>query len=316
MHDRHSSSSSSSSSDSSSDDGAESSSAWQRKQPFAKRRGDNSAFDDYDDDEDDRVASRSYLRDHQDYDLGEGTSRSKTASAIDQEAEDDGFDPFADSQAAEPSPYLTPSGESRRFSFDDNFDSFKHAEPASKPQKLTPADWNSAFKSEFDDFEQRDSFDDFDTGSSPAHTPGDELDDDDFGDFTTSESTAAAGDYDFSLPAAPSHTSSALATSPRGRPPLLGTSPKSTPADFAARRRSIDTTMSPVLSPNLAPVMSRRLSVSSNPGEEVRGPGIHEGAHISADGHHVEAEVEVDGQITKVQVPLDEIALHGPEGVS
>ena len=52
----------------------------------------------------------------------------------------------------------------------------------------------------------------------------------------------------------------------------------------------------------------------SLPGDEVTGPGVHEGAHISKDGLHVEAEIEMEGETVTVQVPKDELALH-PEKV-
>ena len=97
-------------------------------------------------------------------------------------------------------------------------------------------------------------------------------DEDEFGDFTAAQD----GDYDFSQTVGPTS-------------PLKSSFSPPTP-----------------LSPTTRPGLNKALSA----GEEVVGPGVHQGAHISKDGLHVEAEVEVDGKTVKVQVPRDELALH------
>jgi hypothetical protein len=107
-----------------------------------------------------------------------------------------------------------------------------------------------------------------------------EDDDDEFGDFAGGEQDPN-GDYDFSQATG--------STSP-------------TKDNFTA------TTPLP---PSRRPEHVR----SPSGGQEILGPGVHEGAHISKDGLHVEAEVELDGKIVKVQVPRDELALH-PEMIS
>lgn len=134
-------------------------------------------------------------------------------------------------------------------------------------------------------------------------------DDDDFGDFASGDANNH-GDYDFtqtdaSPPKVDSISSNAF---------LSSTSPSKSPPT-----RQMDSGRPPIV-----PIPGHKRSASSierehkgksvtspvSPGQEIHGPGIHEGAHISMDGTHVEAEIEVDGKMVTVQVPKDELALH------
>lgn len=137
-------------------------------------------------------------------------------------------------------------------------------------------------------------------------------DDDDFGDFAGSDANNH-GDYDFTQVDASPQLGSTEESAPKSpkAAPAISTTPTHTPTR-----------------PTAVPIRSHKRSASSierefkatnvtspvSPGQEIHGPGIHEGAHISMDGTHVEAQVEVDGKMVTVQVPKDELALH-PEMV-
>lgn len=137
-------------------------------------------------------------------------------------------------------------------------------------------------------------------------------DDDDFGDFASSDANNH-GDYDFSQ----ADSSPQLGSVPEASP--------TTPSKVAATSSSTSTTPTHTPTrPSAVPISRHKRSASSierefksksvispvSPGQEIHGPGVHEGAHISMDGTHVEAEVEIDGKMVTVHVPKDELALH------
>ena len=180
------------------------------------------------------------------------------------------------------------------------------------------ADWNSSFRAA-----GQASFGDFGDFASAGDDPlspaseggtafGEDVNDDDFGDFEGGTPIAEHneesmhGDYDFSqtISAAPEASSNARAASP---PPTSSFVSPTLPALQSPARK----TASPKRAPPI-PVKPRRASLVRQPsaGPEVLGPGVHDGAHISQDGKHVEAEVEMDGKVVTVQVPRDELALH------
>lgn len=133
-------------------------------------------------------------------------------------------------------------------------------------------------------------------------------DDDDFGDFAGSDANNH-GDYDFTQtdtspkvesPSAFSPTLPSKASLPKASSPAKGsalTTSRPPPVPISKHKRS-------------ASSIERELAHPTSPGQEVHGPGVHEGAHISSDGTHIEAEIEVDGKMVVVQVPKDELALH------
>jgi hypothetical protein len=201
------------------------------------------------------------------------------------------------------------------------------------------ADWNSSFRTNFDgaapSFAE---FGDFSTSESPIASPNGDFqieDDDDFGDFTGAD-TNNHGDYDFSQvdaspklesmpgtsPKAPSFVQASSNSPPRAMPIAMSSSPRDTAALLSSSPRNtpgIGT--SPRKPPPAPPARTHKRTASSierehraknvtSPGQEIHGPGIHEGTHISSDGTHIEAQVEVEGNIVTVQVPKDELVLH------
>lgn len=182
------------------------------------------------------------------------------------------------------------------------------------------ADWNSSFRTHFESataFEASfGEFEDFSPAESPGVAPeGDFNDDDDeFGDFATSSDNNNHGDYDFTvsesdndstreMPAqghTESHSADLLQNSGQhGQHPGHAHQPRNNNDSSAVPGRP---------SPDQHKTSTRSPALS--PGEEVIGPGVHHGAHISNDGSKVEAEVEINGETVLVQVPKDELALH------
>lgn len=305
---------------------------------FSGDREGDSAFDDDDDEEDDVPGV--YSKSHQDYDLGIGPSTAGPKPHVarqekfgfddafdpskfgtgdsdddededgrrlnDEDQDDDGYDPFADSYAARPSPQAV-STSKNAFSFEDDFGSTALSTLAKakvgtvqQQQKLTPADWNASFRSTYDatvssstgvNFQPSfGEFGEFSSAQDVESPNGDFEDEDDFGDFAEAGDTdASQGDYDFSQ---------------ADNAPVLPKSPTRPAA--SPFRQSFSNPISPP--PRQAPALP------GTPGEEVVGPGIHEGAHISMDGMHVEAEIEINGETVTVQVPKDDLTLH-PESL-
>lgn len=125
-------------------------------------------------------------------------------------------------------------------------------------------------------------------------------DDDDFGDFAGSDANNH-GDYDFTqTDASPSLDSPSVF--PSTSPPSKASATRPPPVPISKHKRSASSIEREHL--------GKKVITPTSPGQEIHGPGIHEGAHISLDGTHVEAQIEVEGKIVTVQVPKDELALH------
>jgi hypothetical protein len=204
--------------------------------------------------------------------------------------EDDGFGPFSDSFAARSSP---PSSSSNPFDTDPFAPTTSSTTPSTSSYrpKLTPADFNSAFKANFD--EQADFDDDFGGDFSEAPTTEQIV-------LPTIEHSDE--DYDFSAhwPETSTSTQRAGSTGEEASTTRSTMSPSTSPRNVI----NIPLATSPPASADSSVLSDLQATALATSPDQPLGPGVADDAKVESDGMISRV---VEGQ--EVTVPADEIAL-------